>query len=101
MHCLNNLRSSISSENVCEILVLANRHSADYSAKYLKDKVINYIRDNANDVIETEGWKMLVEGSYGELFDQILKAIVGKMNERKNNFDERKNNFGERKKNFW
>jgi hypothetical protein len=81
MHCLIKLRSSISSENVCELLVLANHHSA----QHLKTKTIEYIRDKAKDVIETKGWKMLVEGKYGELFDQILKAIIGKMNERMNN----------------
>lgn len=60
--------------NVCALLVLANRHSAEI----LKTKALNYISDNAALVLESEGWKMLVEGNHAELLDQISKAIVSK-----------------------
>jgi hypothetical protein len=40
------LPNSMGNENVCELLVLAQRHSADY----LKTEAINYIQKNAKEV---------------------------------------------------
>ena len=92
MFCENKLVNLLNKENACELLALADLHSA----KFLKTNALKFIEENANEVtdkftfilininpiynnlkvIQTEGWKMLEEGNYGEeLLKEIMKAI--------------------------
>ncbi|XP_060589968.1 speckle-type POZ protein B-like [Ruditapes philippinarum] len=69
--CEEALCSSLTIENVCEILVLADLHSADQ----LKTHAIDFINSHATDVMETQGWKTLIM-SHPHLIADAFRALA-------------------------
>lgn len=64
--CEQSLCLSLSNENACDTLILADLHSAEH----LKMQAIDYINQHANEVMESEGWKTLVK-DYPPLLEQV------------------------------
>lgn len=62
---------SLSNENCCETLTLADLHSAEH----LKMQAIEYINLHANEVMETDGWRSLV-AKHPQLLEQVFKALA-------------------------
>lgn len=69
--CEQSLCLSLSNENACDTLILADLHSAEH----LKMQAIDYINQHANEVMESEGWKTLVK-DYPPLLEQVFKALA-------------------------
>ncbi|WAR05495.1 RDX-like protein [Mya arenaria] len=69
--CEEALCSNLTVDNVCEILVLADLHSADQ----LKTHAIDYINSHATDVMETQGWKTLIM-SHPHLIADAFRAMA-------------------------
>lgn len=69
--CEEALCSNLTIENVCEILVLADLHSADQ----LKTHAIDFINSHATDVMETTGWKTLIQ-SHPHLIADAFRALA-------------------------
>ena len=53
--CETEIGSELNIESVCDVLILADMHSANN----LKDTAIEFIKDNSYEVIKTNGWKRL------------------------------------------
>ena len=53
--CEQALCQSLTAENACATLMLADMHSAEQ----LKEQAVHFINLHANDVAKTEGWKQL------------------------------------------
>lgn len=62
---------SLSNENSCDTLTLADLHSAEH----LKMQAIEYINLHANEVMETDGWKVLVK-EHPQLLELVFKALA-------------------------
>jgi len=70
--CEEALCNSLCIENVSEVLILADRHSAEQ----LKAQAIEYINNrHATDVMETPGWKQMVT-SNPHLVAEAFKALA-------------------------
>jgi speckle-type POZ protein len=69
--CEQSLCSTLTNENACDTLVVADLHSAEH----LKTHSIEYINLHANEVMETPGWKSLVK-DYPQLLEQVFKALA-------------------------
>lgn len=69
--CEQALHASLTTENACETLILADMHSAEQ----LKVQSIEYLNLHANEVMESDGWKQLVE-SYPALLAQVYKVLA-------------------------
>jgi len=69
--CEQSLCSSLTSENACDTLILADLHSAEH----LKTHSVEYINLHASEVMETPGWKLLVK-DYPQLLEQVFKALA-------------------------
>lgn len=69
--CEEALCSNLVIDNVAEILVLADLHSADQ----LKGVAIDYINSHATDVMETSGWKTMVQ-SHPNLVADAFRALA-------------------------
>jgi len=69
--CEQALCLSLTHENACATLILADMHSADQ----LKMQSIEFINLHANDVMDTDGWKTLVK-SHPPLLAQVFKALA-------------------------
>ena len=54
--CEEALCSSLSVENVAEVLILADLHSASQ----LKSQAIDFINSHATEVMDTQGWKHML-----------------------------------------
>ena len=70
--CEEALCNNLSVENVSEVLILADRHSAEQ----LKAQAIEFINNrHATDVMETPGWKQMVS-SNPHLVAEAFKALA-------------------------
>ena len=70
--CEEALSNSLCVENVSEVLILADRHSAEQ----LKAQAIEFINNrHATDVMETPGWKQMVTTN-PHLVAEAFKALA-------------------------
>ncbi|KAK6183633.1 speckle-type POZ protein [Patella vulgata] len=69
--CEEALYSSLTVENVCEILVLADLHSADQ----LKTHAVDFINSHATEVMDTMGWKAMVS-THPHLIADAFRALA-------------------------
>lgn len=69
--CGNLIGVKLNSDNVIDIFVTADTTSA----KGLKEKCKNFILENTNDVLKTEGYKNLVKSGRADLISEILCFI--------------------------
>ncbi|ESO94307.1 hypothetical protein LOTGIDRAFT_232540 [Lottia gigantea] len=69
--CEDALYSSLTVENVCDILVLADLHSADQ----LKTHAVDFINSHATDVMDTMGWKSMVS-THPHLIADAFRALA-------------------------
>jgi speckle-type POZ protein len=69
--CEKSLCTSLTTENACDTLILADLHSAEQ----LKVHAIQYINNHANDVMDSEGWKALVD-SHPPLLACIYRVLA-------------------------
>ncbi|XP_054264477.1 speckle-type POZ protein B-like [Macrosteles quadrilineatus] len=71
--CEETLYKSISFDNVLDILILADLHSA----VNLKSQAIKFVCEHAKDIINTEGWNFMVK-SHPHLFTEAFAFLSGK-----------------------
>ncbi|KAH7731639.1 speckle-type poz protein [Aphelenchoides avenae] len=69
--CEQALHASLTTENACDTLILADMHSAEQ----LKVQAIEYINLHASEVMESDGWKRLVD-NYPALLAQVYKVLA-------------------------
>ncbi|CAO2597555.1 Speckle-type POZ protein-like [Lemmus lemmus] len=69
--CEEALCSSLSVENVADTLVLADLHSAEQ----LKAQAIDFINSQATDIMETPGWKSMIQ-SHPHLVAEAFRALA-------------------------
>lgn len=69
--CEKNLCQSLSTSNVCQILVHADFHCADQ----LKSRCISYINQHSLAIIDSDYWQQLSR-DYGHLVGQVYKAMA-------------------------
>lgn len=69
--CEEALCSNLTIENVCDILVLADLHSAEQ----LKTHAIDFINSHATDVMETTGWRSMIQG-HPHLIAEAFRALA-------------------------
>lgn len=62
---------SLTNESACDTFILADLHSAEH----LKTQAIEFINLHANEVMETEGWKILVK-KHPQLLEEVFKALA-------------------------
>jgi len=77
--CEQSLCISLTNDNACDTLILADLHSAEH----LKMQAVEFINLHANEVMESEGWKILVkehppllEHSKSNICNLIHKSIL-------------------------
>ncbi|KAI6206609.1 Protein roadkill [Aphelenchoides besseyi] len=73
--CERALCISLHPQNVCEILVHADRHSADQ----LKSRCVSFIIQHSAEVMESEGWQCLAK-EFGYLLAHVCKAMATQQN---------------------
>ncbi|CAB3365355.1 speckle-type POZ protein B isoform X4 [Cloeon dipterum] len=69
--CEEALCTNLSIDNVADTLILADLHSADQ----LKAQAIEYINTHATDVMETQGWKSMVQ-SHPHLIAEAFRSLA-------------------------
>uniref|UniRef100_A0A8C8Z317 Speckle type BTB/POZ protein like n=1 Tax=Prolemur simus TaxID=1328070 RepID=A0A8C8Z317_PROSS len=69
--CEEALCSNLSVENVADTLVLADLHSAEQ----LKAQAIDFINSQATDIMETAGWKSMIQ-SHPHLVAEAFRALA-------------------------
>lgn len=69
--CEQSLCLSLTNENSCDTLTLADLHSAEH----LKMQSIEFINLHANEIMESDGWKILVK-EHPQLLEQVFKALA-------------------------
>ncbi|XP_053117462.1 speckle-type POZ protein-like isoform X2 [Hemicordylus capensis] len=69
--CEEALCSNLSVENVADILILADLHSAEQ----LKAQAIDFINSQATDIMETAGWKSMIH-SHPHLVAEAFRALA-------------------------
>uniref|UniRef100_A0A8I5YNY9 Speckle type BTB/POZ protein like n=1 Tax=Pongo abelii TaxID=9601 RepID=A0A8I5YNY9_PONAB len=69
--CEEALCSNLSVENVADTLVLADLHSAEQ----LKAQAIDFINSQATDIMETSGWKSMIQ-SHPHLVAEAFRALA-------------------------
>nr|KAG5688856.1 hypothetical protein BaRGS_005231 [Batillaria attramentaria] len=69
--CEEALCSNLMIDNVCEILVLADLHSADQ----LKSHAIDFINSHATDVMDSAGWKDIIT-THPHLIAEAFRALA-------------------------
>ncbi|XP_014670983.1 PREDICTED: speckle-type POZ protein-like, partial [Priapulus caudatus] len=69
--CEEALCSNLNTDNVADILILADLHSADQ----LKGQCIDFVNSHATDVIETHGWKQMIQ-SHPHLIAEVFRALA-------------------------
>ncbi|GFO00379.1 speckle-type poz protein [Plakobranchus ocellatus] len=69
--CEEALCSSLTIESVCDILVLADLHSAEQ----LKTHAIDFINSHATDVMETSGWRTMIQ-AHPHLIAEAFRALA-------------------------
>jgi speckle-type POZ protein len=73
--CEEALCTNLSIENAADILILADLHSADQ----LKAQSIDFINTHATDVMETAGWKSMIQ-SHPHLIAEAFRALATQQN---------------------
>lgn len=68
--CEQALCQSLTADNACDTLILADLHSAEQ----LKAQAVDFINLHANDVMETQGWKLLVK-DHPHLLAQAFRYV--------------------------
>jgi len=69
--CEQSLCISLTNDNACDTLILADLHSAEH----LKMQAVEFINLHANEVMESDGWKILVK-DHPPLLEQVFKALA-------------------------
>ncbi|XP_018324211.1 protein roadkill [Agrilus planipennis] len=69
--CEEALCTNLSIENAAEILILADLHSADQ----LKAQAIDFINTHATDVMDTPGWKSMIQ-THPHLIAEAFRALA-------------------------
>uniref|UniRef100_A0A8C5M987 Speckle type BTB/POZ protein like n=1 Tax=Leptobrachium leishanense TaxID=445787 RepID=A0A8C5M987_9ANUR len=69
--CEEALCSSLSVENVADVLILADLHSAEQ----LKAQAIDFINRQETDIMETAGWKSMIQ-SHPHLVAEAFRALA-------------------------
>uniref|UniRef100_A0A3B3SF63 Speckle type BTB/POZ protein like n=1 Tax=Paramormyrops kingsleyae TaxID=1676925 RepID=A0A3B3SF63_9TELE len=69
--CEEALCSSLSVENVADVLILADLHSAEQ----LKAQAIDFINSHTTDIMETAGWKSMIQ-SHPHLVAEAFRALA-------------------------
>lgn len=69
--CEEALCVNLSTENAADVLILADLHSADQ----LKAQAIEFINTHATDVMETQGWKSMIQ-SHPHLIAEAFRALA-------------------------
>lgn len=69
--CEQSLCLSLTNDNACDTLTLADLHSAEH----LKMQSIEFINLHANEIMESEGWRILVK-DHSQLLQQVYKALA-------------------------
>ncbi|VDM20364.1 unnamed protein product [Wuchereria bancrofti] len=69
--CEQALCLSLTNENACETLILADLHSAEQ----LKHQAIDYINVHANEIMESDGWSCLVR-DHPPLLAEVFRALA-------------------------
>ncbi|CAG0892273.1 unnamed protein product [Cyprideis torosa] len=69
--CEESLSGSLSVENVSDILILADLHSAEQ----LKTQAIDFINAHPTDVMETQGWKQMI-ANHPHLIGEAFRALA-------------------------
>ncbi|XP_065577159.1 speckle-type POZ protein B-like isoform X2 [Artemia franciscana] len=69
--CEEALSLNLSVENVAEVLILADLHSAEQ----LKAQSIDFINTHATDVMETSGWKSMIQ-THPHLIAEAFRALA-------------------------
>ncbi|KAK7074227.1 hypothetical protein SK128_022163 [Halocaridina rubra] len=69
--CEEALCTNLSTENAADVLILADLHSADQ----LKAQAIEFINTHATDVMETQGWKSMIQ-SHPHLIAEAFRALA-------------------------
>ena len=70
--CILHMRATLSTENVCARLVIADRHLI----LCLKNMAINLIKENISDIKELVGYKELITTEHQDLVLEIFNAIA-------------------------
>ncbi|XP_067927872.1 speckle-type POZ protein B-like isoform X2 [Watersipora subatra] len=73
--CEEALCGNLSIENVCEILVLADLHSAEQ----LKTHALDFVNSHATEVMDTEGWRTMTR-SHSHLIADAFRALASHQN---------------------
>ncbi|VDD86892.1 unnamed protein product [Enterobius vermicularis] len=69
--CEQALCLSLTNDNACETLILADLHSAEQ----LKQQAIDYINVHANEIMESDGWEILVK-EHPPLLAEVFRALA-------------------------
>lgn len=69
--CEEALCQSLSSENAADVLILADRHSAEQ----LKSKAIDFLNNHVAEVMESPSWSTLVS-SHPSLISEVFRALA-------------------------
>jgi speckle-type POZ protein len=69
--CEEALCTNLSIDNAAEILILADLHSADQ----LKAQAIDFINTHATDVMDTPGWKSMIQ-THPHLIAEAFRALA-------------------------
>ncbi|KAI1731786.1 BTB/POZ domain-containing protein [Ditylenchus destructor] len=69
--CEQALCASLTNDNCCDTLILADLHSAEH----LKMQSIEFINLHPNEVMESDGWKVLVK-EHAPLLEQVFRSLA-------------------------
>ena len=70
--CENELQKSITPSSVCNLLLLAELHTA----QNLKEKCIEFIHSNFRSLHKTQGWKDLKDNEIDLLFEALFRLVT-------------------------
>ncbi|KRX73374.1 Protein maternal effect lethal 26 [Trichinella sp. T6] len=77
IRCERVLANSLTVENACDLLVIADTHSASY----LKEKALDFMHQNVSQITTTQGWTLLLNQRQ-ELVTEVVQSF-GKVSKRK------------------
>ncbi|KRZ02046.1 Protein maternal effect lethal 26 [Trichinella zimbabwensis] len=77
IRCERVLANSLTVENACDLLVIADRHSASY----LKEKALDFMHQNVSQITTTQGWTLLLNQRQ-ELVTEVVQSF-GRVSKRK------------------
>ncbi|KRZ90582.1 Protein maternal effect lethal 26 [Trichinella sp. T8] len=82
IRCERVLANSLTVENACDLLVIADTHSASY----LKEKALDFMHQNVSQITTTQGWTLLLNQRQ-ELVTEVVQSF-GKVSKRKSDVQE-------------